>query len=315
MRADTLGSSGLVVPALILGCGNFHGIGSPAHLAGKGDDRDTAFALLDRALKLGIDMFDTANSYGGGVSEQWLGEWVASRGVRDRVLLSTKVAMPVGPGEQGLSAAHIGQQVEVSLRRLGTDRLDLYLAHGPDDDTPIEETVAAFGALVDAGKIRYYGVCNFSRSQLVALVDAADRLGTHRPVNLQHGYNLLQRSTATTFDVCARDGIGFTAYSPLAGGFLTGKYRADRPAPAGSRLTLRPDGFDGLSYDAVSRLETVAAQRGLQLSTMALAWAVTDPGVSALVIGPRTPEQLTQMCRALDVQLTESDRAELVALT
>ncbi|HEX4701965.1 MAG TPA: aldo/keto reductase [Pseudonocardiaceae bacterium] len=317
MPRRALGRSDLDVPVFILGCGNFHGIGSTVELFGRGDDRDTSFAVLDRALELGITMFDTANSYGGGVSEQWLGEWVAERGVRDDVILSSKVGSRVGPGPagHGLSRGHIREQIDTSLRRIGTDRLDLYLAHAPDESTPVEETVGAFAELVAEGKIRYYGVSNFSRDQLERTLSAADDLGVDHPVNLQHAFNLLAPENALeTADVCVAGGVGFTAYSPLAGGLLTGKYRANQPPPPNSRMTLRPDGVASTTeatFEALARLETKAADHGVSLSALALAWAVADPAVTALVLGPRTPEQLTGMCAAIDISLTETDRAEL----
>jgi aryl-alcohol dehydrogenase-like predicted oxidoreductase len=238
------------------------------------------------------------------------------------VLLTTKVGSPVGPRPQdaGLSAGHLRQQVDASLTRLNTDRIDLYLAHGPDPATPIEETITAFGELIRRGKIRYAGLSNFSGTEVAAAVAAADALGEPRPVNLQSGYNLLDRVAAEdVFEVCADAGMGFTAYSPLAGGWLTGKYRAGRPFPAGSRMTLRPDWYGHLAndetYRVLERLEDSAERRGLSLPTVALAWAITDPAVTSLIIGPRSPEQLDRMVAALDLRLTGPDRAELVALT
>lgn len=320
MRYETLGSAGPEVPVLFLGCGNFGGIGSPPELYGLGDDKDTAFAVMDAALAAGVRMFDTANSYGGGVSEDWIGEWLVSRGVRDEVLLTTKVSSPVGPGpgDRGLSRRHIREQIEASLRRLRTDRVDLYLAHGPDESTPIAETVAAFAELVGEGKVAHYGLSNVDRPGLEqALADVAE-LGVVGPVNVQCGYSLLDRAeSAAIFDVCARAGIGFTAYSPLAGGLLTGKYRAGQAPPPRSRLALRPNAFAHLgegAFAGLERLAVAAEDYGLALPTLALAWVLTDPAVSALLIGPRSPAQLATMCEALDVDLTEAQRADLVRL-
>jgi aryl-alcohol dehydrogenase-like predicted oxidoreductase len=313
-----LGDSGVEVPRLFLGCGNFGGIGSLAELRGLGDDREAAFALMDAAFAAGLRMFDTANSYGGGVSEDWIGQWLAERGARDEVLLTTKVSSPVGPGpgDRGLSRRHIREQIGASLRRLRTDRVELYLAHAPDDATPIEETIAAFDELVGEGKIGHYGLSNFGRPALEAALAAVTALGVRGPVNLQSGYNLLDRTDSATFEVCARAGIGFTAYSPLAGGLLSGKYRTGRPPPPGSRLALRPPSFPGLDLaGAIAAVENVAAvadRHGLPTSTVALAWLHNDPAVTALLIAPRTPVQLTAMCEALTVDLTEADRAELV---
>jgi aryl-alcohol dehydrogenase-like predicted oxidoreductase len=319
MRYRRLGTSDLRIPVLTLGCGNFNGIGSTPELFGRGDDEQTAFTVLDSALEHGITMFDTANSYGGGRSEEWLGRWLTSRGVRDRVLLTTKVGSAVGAGDAGLSAAHLCAQIEASLRRLGTDHVDLYLAHAPDPATPIEETMAAFGELIGAGLIRYAGLSNYDADGLAGAVAAADALGVPRPVNVQSGYSLLDRAAANgLFEACRRTGTGFTAYSPLAGGWLTGKYRADRPFPPGSRMTLRPDWYGDLdhphTYRALDRLAAAAADRGVTLPALALAWVVTEPEVSGVIVGPRSPEQVAQMCACLDVPLTDADRADLVAL-
>ncbi|AWS43542.1 aldo/keto reductase [Streptosporangium sp. 'caverna'] len=321
MRYERLGDSSLDIPALILGCGNFGGIGSSPELFGHGDDKNTAFALLDHALTLGITMFDTANSYGGGRSEEWLGQWAADRGVRDNTILTTKVRNPVGPRPQdsGLSRRHIHEQIDASLRRLRTDRIDLYLAHAPDPSTPIEETIGAFDELIQAGKILHYGLSNYTGDTIEQTATTAHRLGAAGPANLQCGYNLLDRTAAAdAFDTCSRHNIGLTPYSPLAGGWLTGKYRADQPFPEGSRMTLRPDWYGHLSNDAtftiLKNLENAAAERDLSLPTMALAWALTDPAVTALVIGARSPEQLTSMCAALDVPLTPPERATITRI-
>jgi aryl-alcohol dehydrogenase-like predicted oxidoreductase len=322
VRYTTLGQSGLEIPVLFLGCGNFGGIGSMPELYGLGDDHESAFAVMDAALEAGLTMFDTANAYGGGVSEDWVGQWLASRGVREQVAVTTKVANAVGPRpeDRGLSRRHIREQIEASLRRLRTDRVELYLAHGPDESTPISETIGVFDELIREGKIAHYGLSNFDRAGLEEALSAADELGAARPVNLQHGYNLLDRETASvTFDTCTQAGIAFTAYSPLAGGLLTGKYRADQPPPPGSRLALRPPSFGELSreetFSILAGLAVAADGYGLPLATLALAWALADPAVSALLVAPRSPAQLKTMSDAAEVHLTEADRLELVRIT
>jgi aryl-alcohol dehydrogenase-like predicted oxidoreductase len=321
MRHVRLAGTNLDVPVLVLGCGNFNGIGSAPELFGRGEDEAAAFAVMDRALELGVTMFDTADSYGGGSSERWIGRWMDDRGVRDDLIVTTKVGNPVGdrPVDSGLSRRHILHQAEESLRRLRTDRIDLYLTHAPDPSTSVEETVGAFGELVRAGKILHYGLSNFGGDAVEEAVAAADRLGVDRPVNVQDSYSLLDRAGAAgVLEVCARHDIGFTAYSPLAGGWLTGKYRAGRPFPEGSRMTLRPGAYAHLTaestFAALEGLERHAAERGLSLPAMALAWALTDPAVTGLVLGPRSPEQLTLMSAALDVALTPSDRAEIARI-
>lgn len=317
MRYRPLGNTALQVSVLALGCGNFGGVGSVPELFGRGDDRDTAFTLMDAARDCGISLFDTANAYGGGTSEQWVGQWLASRGARAEVVLTTKVRNRVGPDE-GLSARQIREQIDASLRRLGTDCVDLYLAHAPDPQVPIDETLRAFDELVAGGKVRYAGLSNYLGAKLAAAAGAAAR---NRIVlaNLQSGYSLLDRTAAGDFPLCAEHGIGFTAHSPLAGGWLSGKYRSGQPFPAGSRMTLRPQPYQqwctDATYTAIGELDQVARDRGLPLATLALAWVLTDPDVTGAVIGPRRPEQLAQAVAALDVALTDDERSALVACT
>lgn len=316
-----MGRTDLEVSVLGLGCGNFGGVGSMPELFGQGDDEATAFALMDAAREHGITLFDTANSYGGGRSEEWIGRWLASRNARDDVVLTTKVCSPVGPGpgDAGLSAGHIRAQIDASLRRLRTDHVDLYLAHAPDPQTPIEETLGAFDELIRAGKVRHAGLSNFTGAQLAEAGAAAAAAGLAPPVNLQSEYSLLDRSAAAdAFGVCAGLGAGFTAFSPLGGGWLSGKYRAGRPYPEGSRMTLRPAPYarwqNPATYAAIDALERAASDRGLPLAEAALAWVLGDPGVCAVLVGPRRPEQLGEALAALDVPMTERDRAEFAAL-
>ncbi len=319
MRYVRLADTELHVSVLALGCGNFGGIGSAPELFGRGDDEATAFALMDTARDHGITLFDTANSYGGGRSEEWIGRWLASRGAaRDEVVLSTKVRNRIGPGpgDEGLSARHVRAQIDASLRRLGTDRVDLYLAHEPDPAVPIDETLGVFDELVRAGKVRHTGVSNYTGTQLAEAAETAERLALTGPVNLQSAYSLLDRAAAgDVFDVCARHRVAFTAYSPLAGGWLAGRYRAGQPYPAGSRMTLRPEPYADWenpdTFATIDRLDRAATDRGVSLGTLALAWVITDPGVAAAIVGPRRPAQLVGMLDAVDVALDETDRAEL----
>jgi aryl-alcohol dehydrogenase-like predicted oxidoreductase len=313
MRYTRLGRTDLQVSVIGLGCGNFGGVGSAPELFGRGDDQAVAFALMDAARERGVTLFDTANSYGGGRSEEWIGAWLASRpGAREEIVLTTKVRNAMGPGEQGLSAAQIRTQVDASLRRLRTDRLDLYLAHEPDPGTPIDETLGAFSELIEAGKIRHAGLSNYSGAE----VDAAAAVRADVLVNLQSSYSLLDRAAADTFDACRRHGIAFTAFSPLAGGWLSGKYRAGQPYPEGSRMTLRPEPYEhftaSATYTLIGGLERAAATRGLTLATAALAWVITDPDVTAAIVGPRTPAQLDLMCAAVEVGMTQDERATLM---
>ncbi len=318
MRYVRLGRTGLEVSAIALGCGNFGGIGSVPELFGQGEDEQAAFALMDAAREHGVTLFDTANSYGGGRSEATIGRWLASRRARDEVVLTTKVRNRVGPGpdDEGLSARHIREQIEASLRRLGTDHVDLYLAHEPDPSVPLEETMAAFDGLVRAGNVRQVGLSNYGGRQVRAAAEVAAAGGLAAPANLQNSYSLLDRAAADDcFGVCAAHGIAFTAYSPLAGGWLTGKYRAGQSYPAGSRMTLRPDPYRDLeqpaTFAALAALEQAAAGRGVPIATLALAWVLTDPGVTAVIVGPRRPEQLAPALAALDLDLAQDERATL----
>ncbi len=314
MRYARLGRSDLEVSVVGLGCGNFGGVGSSPDLFGRGDDEAAAVALMDAARERGVTLFDTANSYGGGRSEEWIGRWLASRsGARGEIVLTTKVRNAMAPGQEGLSAVQIRTQIEASLRRLRTDHVDLYLAHEPDADTPIHETMSAFEELVKAGKVGHVGLSNYTADEVVAALDAHHAV----PVNLQSSYSLLDRVAAgDAFDVCARHGLGFTAFSPLAGGWLSGKYQAGEPYPAGSRMTLRPEPYAGFTrpdtYTLIGALQHAADARGLPLATLALAWVLTDPGVTAAIVGPRTPAQLDLMCAAVDVDMTPDERAALM---
>ena len=319
MRYARLGRTDLTVSVLGLGCGNFGGVGSSPNLCGKGDDETTAYALMDAARERGITLFDTANSYGGGRSEEWIGRWLASRpGAREEIVLCTKVRNRVGPGphDEGLSAAHIRVQIEASLRRLRTDHIDLYLAHEPDPDTPIEETVGEFDELIRTGKIRHYGLSNYSGTQVEEVVGAAATRGLAAPVNLQASYSLLDQAAAVdAVGACVRHSVGFSAYSPLAGGWLTGKYRAGRPYPDGSRMTLLPGPYKQFTAESttalIDQLDNVAQARELALPTMALAWVITDPDVTAAIIGPRTQSHFDLMWAALDIDMDADERAAL----
>src|SRR5215813_3547711 len=248
MEYRRLGSTGLRVSRLALGCGNFGGIGSAPAFFGMGEDEPQARALMDRAVDAGITLFDTANAYGGGRSESYIGRWLAAKGsaARQRLLLSSKVFNPVGPGpnDRGLSRRHILQQVDESLRRLQTDRLDLYLIHEPDPDTPLEETLAALHDLVRTGKVLYVGASNIEAWRLARALWISEVRKLARFEWVQNAYSLLDRAPEREmFPLCADQGVGFTAFSPLAGGWLTGKYRPGADYPAGSRMTLRPEPY------------------------------------------------------------------------
>jgi 1-deoxyxylulose-5-phosphate synthase len=318
MEYRRLGTCGLKISRLGLGCGNFGGIGSAAAFYGMGESEAEAFALMDRAFEAGINFFDTANAYGGGRSETFIGRWLAEKGsgVRDRLLLSSKVFNPVGegPNDRGLSRRHILLQVEASLRRLQTDRLDMYLIHEPDPETPLEETLRALDDLVRSGKVLYIGASNIEAWRLARALWISDTKGWHRFEWVQNAYSLLDDTPEReVLPLCADQGLGFTAFSPLAGGWLTGKYRSGNPYPPGSRMSLRPQPYRHLENDATNRgldaFEAEARARGLETSTLALAWVLHQPLMTAAIVGPRRPAHLDAALAALTVDLTSDDAA------
>lgn len=315
-----LGHTGLRVSAVGLGCGNFGGIGSAAALFGRGESEHEAFAVMDAAWEMGINLFDTANTYGGGRSETYVGNWLRAKGssVRNQVLVSTKVRNPVGPdpNDRGLSRRHVMQQIHASLRRLQTDHVDMYLIHGPDPDTPVEETLRAFDDIVRAGKARYVGACNMTGSETGEALAIGDRLGLARFDCVQNNYSLLERDDEReVLPLCAGRGLGYTPFSPLAGGWLTGKYRTLREYPAGSRMTLRPEPYATLerpgTFAALDLLRAEAVRRGISMAGLSLAWVMSHPVVTAPIIGPRRPDHLEPVREAMDVRLTSAEREHL----
>ena len=308
METRGLGDSGIDVSRLILGCGNFGGIGSAPAFFGQGETREQAFALMDAAWEAGITTFDTADAYGGGRSETWIGEWRAQKGpeVRERLVLTTKVFHSVegDPHDSGLAPERVRRQVEGSLRRLGVARIDLYLTHEPDPDTPIGDTLAAMEELRANGTIGAYGVSNVDGPQLREALTAGS------PRWVQNSYSLLDRGDeAEVLPLCADHGLGYTPFGPLAGGWLTGKYRRGERAPAGSRMTLRPEPYlhldDDRVYDALDLLAELAGEDGMP--ALAFAWLLAQPEVTAVVVGPRRPEQLGPALRALERGLSADE--------
>jgi len=319
MEYRAFGRTGMKVSVLGLGCGGFGGVGSAPELFGKGEDKATAFALMDRAWDAGINYFDTADSYGGGVSETIIGHWLKDRKVRDHLILSSKVfyAIKEGPNDEGLSRKHIIQALEGSLRRLQTDHLDLYVPMYPDPATPVGETLQTMNELMHAGKLRHIGASNITAPQLRESLAASDRLGVHRYQSVQNGYSLLEREIeADVLPLAALERMAVTPFSPTSGGLLTGKYRFGERPPAGSRVDLRPQPYGHLmtndTFKAIDALRAAAAERGLDTGTLALAWVLSHPAVTSALIGPRTVEQFRPWLDAVDIHLT-SDEREAVA--
>ena len=278
---------------MILGCGGFGGVGSSPAFFGKGESLEEAFAIMDAAWEAGITTFDTADAYGGGRSESFIGEWIRARRP-DGLVIETKTFNPMDEGEDyGLAPARVRRQFESSLERLGVDHVDLYLTHAYDDDVPTAETAGALDELVAEGKIGAYGLSNVDAAQLREAV-AVGSFGW-----VQNSYSLLDRDVEReVLPLCAELGLGFTPFSPLAGGWLTGKYRRNAAVPEGSRMTMRSDPYEHLQddavYDRLERLEELGDP-----ATLALGWLLSDPRVTAIVVGPRRPAHLTP---ALDVR-------------
>jgi aryl-alcohol dehydrogenase-like predicted oxidoreductase len=323
MDYTRLGSTGLKISRLGLGCGNFGGIGSAPEFFGMGENEGQAFALMDRAFDSGINFFDTANAYGGGRSETYIGNWLKTKGsaVRQRLLLGSKVFNRVGPGpnDRGLSRLHITQQVDESLTRLQTDRLDMYLIHEPDPETPLEETLTALTDLVRIGKVVYVGASNIEAWRLATGLWTSDVGNLVRFEWVQNSYSLLDRTAEREmFPLCGDRGVGFTAFSPLAGGWLTGKYRSAGAYPDGSRMTLRPEPYLHLASDRTFRgLEAFADEarvRSVDMSALAIAWALRHPRVDAAVIGPRTAAHLDAAVSAIAIAISDADASRLASL-
>jgi aryl-alcohol dehydrogenase-like predicted oxidoreductase len=249
MERAYLGRTGIRISRVVLGCGNFGGIGSAPAFFGRGESREEAFAIMDAAWDAGITTFDTADAYGGGRSETWIGEWLRTKdaSVRDAVVLSTKTFNPMDEGaDHGLAPARVRRQLESSLRRLGVEHVRLYLTHDWDPDVPIAETAGVLDELRSDGKIGAYGLSNVDGPQLEEAL-AAGAFGW-----VQNSYSLLDREAEReVLPLCAEHGLGFTPFGPLAGGWLTGKYRRGAEPPPGSRMTLRPEPYEHLRDDTV----------------------------------------------------------------
>jgi aryl-alcohol dehydrogenase-like predicted oxidoreductase len=307
-----LGKTGVRLKRVALGCGNFGGIGSAPELFGRGESDEEAFAIMDTAWSLGLTSFDTADAYGGGRSESAIGKWIAATGNGPTITTKTFNPMDVGQ-DHGLGRDRILRQIDTSLGRLGVDHVDLYLAHAPDQDTPVQETVAAFEELVDRGVIRAYGVSNVTSEDLRAA------LVVGKPALVQNSYSLLDRGDEQELlPLCREHGIAYEAFSPLAGGWLTGKYHRDEAPPSGSRMEQRPGPYGAFMndrvFDALDAFAAVAAQRGTDMGTLAHAWLLAQPDLTALVAGPRRPEHVRAVAAAAEVRLSQDEANELAAL-
>jgi aryl-alcohol dehydrogenase-like predicted oxidoreductase len=306
MEQRQLGASGLRVSALTLGTMTFGGRGNFANVGQT--DVDGARRQIDLCLEAGVTVIDTADVYSDGASEEIVGRALAGR--RDDVLLATKVRFPMGPGpnDAGLSRHHVIEGCEASLRRLGTDHIDLFQVHEWDGQTPVEETLGALEHLLDQGKVRYVGCSNYTAWQMVKALGVADLRGLPRFVSTQVYYSLQERTLEhEILPACLDQGVGVLVWSPLAGGLLSGKYRRDQEAPAGSRQLSdwgEPPVYDeDKLYDTIDVLVEVAEGHGVSAAQVALAWLLRRPGISTVIVGARTDEQLADNLRAVDLQL------------
>jgi len=307
MEYRNLGKAGVKVSAIGIGCNQFGGK----------VDADGTKAVVQRALEVGINFFDTANVYGNpnGRSEEFLG--AALDGQRDNVVIATKVRfkMSEGPNDVGASRYHIMNAVEASLRRLRTDHIDLYQIHAWDESVPIEETLRALDDLVRAGKVRYIGTSQYSAWQLAHSNLLAEMLGWEQFVTIQTHYNLLERDAERELVLyCAWSGVGILPYFPLAGGLLTGKYTRGEPPPAGSRGEFSPyvkNRLTDTTFDKLDKLRAFADSRGHTLHDLAFAWLLSKEVIPSVIAGATTPEQISENAKKIGWKLSEDELAEL----
>jgi aryl-alcohol dehydrogenase-like predicted oxidoreductase len=319
MEYRRLGHSGAKVSALCLGAMTFGEADEKSMMHQVGCDEATAFAIMDRALEAGINFIDTANVYGqDGLSERVVGKWLKERNARDAIVLATKFrfSMQQRPNNSGGSRLHIMRAAEDSLRRLQTDRLDLYQIHMQDLDTPEEETLRALDDLITQGKVVYLGASNYAAYRLVDSLWTSREQKRAKFVTLQALYNLVNRELELELvPACAQHGLGILPWSPLAGGFLSGKFRKNQAPPKGSRLAKWSSNYERNATDKnfaiVEALIQVAEQTKHSPAQIALAWLLRKPQVTAPVIGARTIGQLDDNLRALEVKLSDADLKKL----
>lgn len=313
MQLRTLGQSGLLVSPICLGTMTF---GSPVK-------ESDAIRLIHESIDLGINFIDTANVYEGyarylgspgGVAEEIVGKALHDR--RDKMILATKVAAPVGPGPQdrGLSTVHILRELDRSLRRLQTDCIDLYIIHWPDKHVPLESTLSAMETAVRQGKVRYFGASNHSAWQLCELLWIAERQNGPRVVSSQIPFSMLRRELQPDLAFCTKHGVAVTPYQVLQGGLLTGKYRRGQPAPANSRSAEKPDWIwkqDDALFDRLEKIELLAREINVPLSQYSLAWTLSQPAMGSLVVGVKGTAQIQDAVAAAQVVIPPDHLAKI----
>jgi 1-deoxyxylulose-5-phosphate synthase len=287
MQYRSLGQSDLSVSAIGMGCVTF----------GRELDPQSSLLIMDYAFEQGITLFDTAEAYAQGASERVVGEWMQSRNSRGKIVLATKI-------NGTLTRHRIITSAEASLKRLQTDRIDLLQTHVWDESTPLEETLEALTTLVQQGKVRHIGCSNYSAPQLTAALALSDTAGLSRMVSVQPPYNLVQRDIeAEMLPLCTAENIGVISYSPLAAGFLTGKYRKDAAIPSGTRFDVIPGHqdiyFTRHGYQVLAKLDEESRTTGKSHVQLALSWVLSQPGITSVLIGARNTGQIEQALQAL----------------
>lgn len=312
MQIRRMGRTGLKVSEICLGTMTF----------GHQCDERTSRAIMDRAADLGVTFIDTADAYPvppspetAGRTEEIVGRWLEGR--REQYVLATKCRIRVshGPNDEGLSRKHVLKACDNSLRRLRTDYIDLYQAHSPDPDTPLDETLAAFDCLVQQGKVRYIGCSNYPAWQVAMALGISSRLKLARFDCVQPRYNLLYREIESELlPLCRDQGLGVIAYNPLAGGFLSGKYKSQESPPPGTRFTLGKTGdlyrdryWQQAQFEAVEHLRRFFEPRRQALVGVAIAWVLAQPGITSAIVGASKPEQLDDSIRATQLRLNEEE--------
>lgn len=312
MKIQRLGRTGLKVTEVCLGTMTF----------GYQCDEQASFKIMDEAAASGVNFIDTADVYPvpvsletAGRTEEIVGRWLS--GKREQFVLATKCRMQMGTGanDGGLSRKHVLSAIEASLRRLGTDYIDLYQVHAPDPETPIDETLSALDRIVESGKARYIGCSNFQAWQLAKALWTSDRLGLARFDSVQPRYNLLFREIEhDLFPLCEDQGVGAIIYNPLAGGLLTGKHRRDAPPAENTRFAVagyyKDRYWNEACFDAVERLTAFFKQRGKSLTHVALAWTLKQPAVTSAIVGATSAEQLRDTLGGVEIKLNEDETEE-----
>lgn len=308
MKTVALGATDLQVSNLCLGTMQF----------GWTADEPASHAVIDAYADAGGNFIDTADIYSrwspgnpGGVSEEIIGRWMKARRNRERMVVATKVRGVMWKGEdgEGLSRAHIERAAEDSLRRLQIETIDVYQCHWPDESTPIEETLTAFARLIESGKVRYIGASNFVPAQMEEALRAADASALPRFAVLQPHYNLVHRKEyeGELVALCGREAIGVIPYSPLAGGFLSGKYRKGQPMPKSQRAGRAKQYMTDDGFAVIDALDAIATSRATSVPAVALAWLLAQPAVTAPIIGANTPKQLAELLPAAELSLTRDE--------